>query len=161
MIWIIVLMVAGFAFILAEIFLPGMIAGILGMLLLLGSLVSASMQFGSVGVLWTLLVEMVLGFIIFLLWMKYFPQSRFGRAFSLPDPDSQKSYLESSRWIGRSGIAITPLRPAGVARIDGQRLDVTTEGQHIPANAEVTVVKVAGAAIFVRANTIHSPNQES
>lgn len=57
--------------------------------------------------------------------------------------------------VGKTGTALTPLRPSGAADIFGQRLDVVTEGEYIPAGTAVEVVMVEGARIVVRAmNTI-------
>ncbi|MDD2497965.1 MAG: NfeD family protein, partial [Desulfitobacteriaceae bacterium] len=45
---------------------------------------------------------------------------------------------------------VTPLRPAGTAEIEGDRIDVVTEGGFIPREAQVKVVKVEGTRIVVR-----------
>lgn len=151
MIWVVTLMLAGLALVLAEIFLPGLLAGLIGLLLLIAALVAAGIQFGPEGFLWVLAIELALGMVILIAWMKYFPNSPFGRIFSLPEADSQRSTeVTASAWIGKTGTALTPLRPSGTAKIDGRRVDVTTEGLHIESGATVSVVKVEGAAIIVR-----------
>ena len=48
------------------------------------------------------------------------------------------------------GIALTVLRPAGTALIDGSRLDVVTSGEYIDAGATVEVILVEGSRIVVR-----------
>ncbi len=48
------------------------------------------------------------------------------------------------------GPALTQLRPSGVALINGQRVDVVTEGGLIERGAAVKVVTVEGARIVVR-----------
>jgi len=50
---------------------------------------------------------------------------------------------------GRSGVAASFLRPAGVATIDGRRVDVLTEGDFVPAGSPIRVNRVEGARIFV------------
>lgn len=50
---------------------------------------------------------------------------------------------------GKEGQALTPLRPAGVAEIDGLRVDVVTEGGFIQANEPIKVVKVEGNRVVV------------
>lgn len=149
---IVTLIAAGFALILVEIFLPGLIAGILGAVLLLIALVVAATRFGADGFLWTLAVEIALGSIFIALWMKYFPRSGLGRRFSLPEPEPQEASTAAVSHVspGDTGITLTPLRPAGIARIHGHRVDVVAEGTHLDAGTEVTVVKAAGPAIFVR-----------
>jgi membrane-bound serine protease (ClpP class) len=52
--------------------------------------------------------------------------------------------------IGQTGFAATYLRPAGVAAIEGERIDVLTEGEFVAAGSPVTVTRVEGARIFVR-----------
>ncbi len=54
-----------------------------------------------------------------------------------------------SSLAGRSGIAGSYLRPAGVALIDGSRVDVLTQGEFIPQGTPVRVSRVEGARVFV------------
>jgi membrane-bound serine protease (ClpP class) len=56
--------------------------------------------------------------------------------------------------LGRHGVAVSFLRPAGVATIDGGRTDVLTEGDFIAAGTPVVVTRVEGARIFVRPEVI-------
>jgi membrane-bound serine protease (ClpP class) len=53
--------------------------------------------------------------------------------------------------LGRTGIALSPLRPAGVADIDGSRVDVVSDGVFIDAGAAIEVTRVEGNRIVVRA----------
>ena len=53
--------------------------------------------------------------------------------------------------VGKSGAAVTDLRPAGKATIEGRRVDVLTEGAYVARGTRVTVVRVEGNRIFVRA----------
>ncbi|OCT17153.1 hypothetical protein A8709_24550 [Paenibacillus pectinilyticus] len=59
------------------------------------------------------------------------------------NPD--RSYL-----IGKTGEAITPLRPAGTAMIQGERIDVVTSGSFIPASHAVVVIEVEGVRVVVK-----------
>lgn len=52
---------------------------------------------------------------------------------------------------GARGTALTPLRPAGVALFGEQRVDVVTEGEFLPAQTAVVVLKVEGTRVVVRA----------
>lgn len=51
---------------------------------------------------------------------------------------------------GKSGKAITDLRPGGTAEFDGQRVSVTTEGDFLEKNVDLRVVEVEGNRIVVR-----------
>ncbi|MDD4238111.1 MAG: NfeD family protein [Desulfotomaculaceae bacterium] len=53
-------------------------------------------------------------------------------------------------FAGREGIALTPLRPSGAAEIDGQRLDVVTEGEFVSPGSPVQVIKVEGTRVVVK-----------
>ncbi len=52
--------------------------------------------------------------------------------------------------LGRTGTALSPLRPAGVADIEGARVDVVSEGWFIDAGAPIEVTRVDGNRIVVR-----------
>lgn len=53
--------------------------------------------------------------------------------------------------VGARGVAESILRPAGRARIDGQRRDVVAQGAWIQAGTPIRVVSVRGNVIIVRA----------
>ena len=55
-----------------------------------------------------------------------------------------------SRFQDQTGIAASPLRPAGVAEIAGERVDVVTEGGFIPAGSRIQVIKVEGVRVVVK-----------
>ncbi len=60
---------------------------------------------------------------------------------------SQAPDLE--KWTGREGKALTDLRPSGLALIDGERLDVVTDGSYMEKNTWLRVVRVTGNQILV------------
>ncbi|NDA26099.1 MAG: hypothetical protein EBZ05_04555 [Verrucomicrobia bacterium] len=87
MILLLTLLIAGIALLLAEVFLPGMVAGVLGVVCLLGVAVVGFVDFGPrVGSL-ILMVELVAGTILTILWMRYFPKTPFGKKYIL-DPST-------------------------------------------------------------------------
>lgn len=51
--------------------------------------------------------------------------------------------------VGREGFAVSNLRPAGIAEVDGVRYDVVTEGGFIDKNEEIMVKSAHGARIIV------------
>jgi membrane-bound serine protease (ClpP class) len=52
--------------------------------------------------------------------------------------------------VGKVGASVSELRPVGIAEIAGERLDVTTEGEWLPAGTPVSVVKAEPMRIVVR-----------
>jgi membrane-bound serine protease (ClpP class) len=61
---------------------------------------------------------------------------------------------------GKQGISVTDLRPAGIALIEGKRLDVVTDGDYINANTPILVTGVTGNQIIVEKQIIDQ-NQET
>ena len=57
---------------------------------------------------------------------------------------------ELDRYTGMAGTAVTDLRPAGIAIIDGGRVDVVTRGEYVQKDSEVIVTEVTGNQIIVR-----------
>ena len=55
------------------------------------------------------------------------------------------------KYMGQTGVSVTPLRPAGKARFGDDVLDVVTGGEFLPANTSVTVQQVEGLRIRVGA----------
>lgn len=53
-------------------------------------------------------------------------------------------------FIGHSGVAVTDLRPAGIADFDGVKLDVVTEGNFLEKGSALVVISVEGRRIVVR-----------
>ena len=57
---------------------------------------------------------------------------------------------ELTALVGKSGKTITPLRPAGVALINGQRVDIVTQGEFVKPETEIEVIQVEGSRVVVR-----------
>ena len=51
--------------------------------------------------------------------------------------------------LGVSGVALTTLRPAGTAELQGKRWTVVTEGEFVPKGRKITVIQVEGQRIVV------------
>lgn len=52
--------------------------------------------------------------------------------------------------VGKSGVALTDLRPSGAALLDDKRTDVLSEGGFIKRGTMVTVIRVEGSSVVVR-----------
>jgi len=91
---------------------------------------------------------------VFALWAssRMFPESAFMQRIVLTARQGS-DYVTSSDFgelVGRLGFATSYLRPAGVANVDGRRVDVLTEGDFVPAGSAIRVTRVEGARIFVK-----------
>jgi membrane-bound serine protease (ClpP class) len=143
--------------------LPGFgIAGILGLLALGSSLflslVPANATAADVGT--AAAVLSIAGIAIVLMaWalLRHLPKSgRFARSGLMLQESTAKeigyrSADVTAELVGSSGIAITDLRPSGVAKIGDERVDVEAEGSFISAGTPVRVIRAEGYRHIVRA----------
>jgi membrane-bound serine protease (ClpP class) len=156
---VLTLLVVGAALLIAESVLPGMIAGIAGVCCLVAGVVEGYVKFGArTGnlILFGVLAGLAAGF---WLWVKYFPQSRLARMF-ISDKVVGEIGTERPELLEQTGTALTPLRPAGTAIIDGKRVDVVTEGQMIERGTPVRVLAVEGLRVVVRELNANQKNYE-
>jgi membrane-bound serine protease (ClpP class) len=61
--------------------------------------------------------------------------------------------------VGKCGVAVTILRPAGTAAFDGKRVSVVSDGEFIPSGSRVEVIEVKGSRVVVRPATVSSDEQ--
>ena len=147
---VIVLLVAGAILMLAETILPGMVAGILGAICLVGGVIQGYVQFGPRAGSYILL-GVLLGLVVgTMLWLKYFPETRFAKVF-ISETSGGTVGAEKPALLHKTGTALSHLRPSGVALIDGQRVDVVTEGAMIERGTAIKVVATEGLRTVVRA----------
>ncbi|MCS5612445.1 MAG: hypothetical protein NZ961_18645 [Candidatus Poribacteria bacterium] len=57
-----------------------------------------------------------------------------------------------SEYLGRTGVALTVLRPAGTAMIENKRLDVVSVGDFIEVDVPIQVINVEGSKVMVEKN---------
>jgi membrane-bound serine protease (ClpP class) len=147
---IVILLLVGAVLLALETVLPGLIAGSIGIIAILAAVVMAYSDFGArTGNLVLLVVAagLIAGSLVY---VKFFPDSRYARVFV-----SQRVIgdvgAEQSELLHQSGTALTTLRPSGMALIAGRRVDVVTEGALVEKGAAVKVVAVEGMRTVVRA----------
>lgn len=153
---------AGLALLAAEVFLiPGFgIAGALGIAALLGALVLGMTGAGdSAAVIVATVQRVVIALLVALLaaavLLRFVPRLPLARRLVLEaglgtGPAHGSAPLSDQRWIGKRGRAASVLRPAGIAEIDGERVDVVSDGELIERDAAIEVVHVDGNRIVVR-----------
>ena len=164
------LVAVGIVLLLIEIFvLPGFtLTGIAGVLALVGGLGMALVGAGAtLSALMTALGRVALSIMLALgatlILLRFLPHLPFGRKLILQsDMEAEDGYVsapEADRhWLGRPGTALSPLRPAGIADIEGSRVDVVSDGGFIDAGTPIEVTRVDGNRIVVRRRT---PSRES
>ena len=146
---IITLLALGAILLFLEILLPGMIAGIIGFVCLMAAVILGYRDFGyQTGslILGGVLVGLVIGVFF---WLKFFPGSRIARRF-ISQSSTGELGVARPELLNGTGVALSQLRPSGIATINGQRVDVVTEGGLIERGAAIKVVAVEGARVVVR-----------
>lgn len=96
--------------------------------------------------------EAVLAPIVLTFAFKLLPKTAFGKAMILEGPARSAAAAaeqELRAYVGKVGVALSPLRPAGYARIDGKKVDVVTRGEMIDTDAPIKVIEVAGNRVVV------------
>jgi membrane-bound serine protease (ClpP class) len=145
-----VLLVAGLFLVGAEVFLPGGILGVAGGLALVGAVILGFIAFPGYGVYIAIGIIAAVGVVV-ALWIRFFPRTRIGRSMTVSrDLAASKATQPGlERLLGRTGRSASELRPAGFAIIDGDRVDVVSDGRLIARDRPVQVVLVEGNRIVV------------
>ncbi|MDP4243406.1 MAG: NfeD family protein, partial [Bacteroidota bacterium] len=93
----------------------------------------------------------VLGYVI----IKYAPKSLWLRKFRNEATTADTGFYaaEEALIIGKSGIAQTMLRPAGIVLLGDRKIDAVTGGEFLPPGTAVTVMRMSGNRAVVQAAT--------
>lgn len=103
----------------------------------------------------TLVVTVGLTILILVVSFRLMKKKNIARRFVLSDrTDTESGFtapnMDNEKYLGKEGMTISPLRPAGGMRIDGDRVDVVSEGDFIEAGVKVRVIGIDGTRILVR-----------
>ncbi len=119
---------------------------------LVGAGATSSVIIGAFGrVAISMLVALAAGIAL----LRMLPRLPFGRRLVLEaEMGAEQGYTSppesDRRQLGRTGTALSPLRPAGVADIDGVRVDVVSEGDFLDAGTAIEVTRVDSNRVVVR-----------
>lgn len=152
LLWVVLIFLAACALILTEFVLPGGVLGLLGAVLLVGGCAWGMVSLPHYAVF--ILVGEALGATLtVMLGMFLIAKTSAGKALRLEtvmSPEAGYVHMETdTSLIGKTGIAATPLRPAGIIEVDGRRLDVTADGAFVARGESVRVIAVSGSYITV------------
>jgi len=157
-----ILVIVGFSLIAVEIFvLPGLtVAGAGGLLCVLLGMYLAVTRVTIPQYAWdydrlnAAMLTMIIALSSFMAFValswRFFPNSRLSRLLvQSATQEVSAGYTVQMpeiavQLVGREGVTLSMLRPAGRARIDGETVDVVTRGEFIAAGAQVRVVQVDG-----------------
>jgi membrane-bound serine protease (ClpP class) len=152
----------GLVLLAVEIFIvPGFgIAGTLGIAALLGGLALSMVGAGDtwaviVSVVWRVVLSLMAALLAGLVLLRFLPRLPLARRMILQTdlgsgPAHGSAPEADQHWLGKQGRALSVLRPAGIAMIEGARVDVVSDGEMIDADQRIQVMRVDGNRIVVR-----------
>jgi membrane-bound serine protease (ClpP class) len=149
------LIAIGYLLAIVEIFVPGGIFGIIGTAMIISGVLGSAFAFGSSVAVPLGFGCMIGGVVIFAFWVNFFPKSWVGRRINLEASNTKTGgYVSQAagmvELIGKQGVAQTDLRPAGVAVIEGHRVDVVTEGMFVDKGTHIVVASADSNRVVVR-----------
>lgn len=166
--WEILLFVTGLVLLVIEIFvIPGFgLPGTAGIVLVITGLVLALLRnvnfdfslttpTDAIVALLRVVLPMGIAFFLFLAFGKNIFKSRALKGFVLTDTQAKTISYHDSRsklnsLLHKSGISITPLRPAGQIEIGDERYDAMADGALIARGEPVKVIDISGNILVVR-----------
>lgn len=88
------------------------------------------------------------------LWAIYiFPHTSVGKKFvlnaTISIEDGFTATRDLDRFVGMEGLATSDLRPSGIARIGDERMDVLSDGEFVPRQSKIKVLRVKNGALIV------------
>lgn len=164
LVWGVILLGVALVLLMMELFIPsggliGMMAGVAA----LGSIVSLFRYDTTWGIVATasyLILGPIVGVFVFRWWL----HSPLAKRMILGGPDSleedsamsdaharQERLAQLRQLIGARGVTVTPLRPIGIVKIEGQRIDAMAESGVIDTDTPILVTDVYDNQIKVRA----------
>ncbi len=143
--------IAGLLLLFLEMFLPGLIAGVVGGILLCVSVVLAYTELGAEAGNTALLLAALCSGGMWWWWATRFQQTRFGKSMTLNATiTGNASSGDLATFAGQEGDAVTPLRPAGSVNVGGKRLDAITDGEFLESGTKIRIIRPHGMSVLVR-----------
>jgi membrane-bound ClpP family serine protease len=151
----VILQFAGIGIIIAEIIIPS--GGILSIVAVGIFVYSLYMVFTGISIAAgtvVLIIDLITIPILIILGLKFIAHSPVTLKETLSREQGVSSQSKDmDQFLGLEGTALTDLRPAGMALLSEQRIDVVTRGEYLEKGTPIIVVKVTGNQIIVKKQT--------
>lgn len=149
----VILLIIGFGLVFLEMHIPGFgIPGVIGAIFLVLAVVLTAQNFAQALVM-ALVILAILGIMLGVV-LTFFTKGKLFKPLILSDEQKKEhGYISSSDLdylLGKRGIAITDLRPAGSVDINGVKFDVISDGEYISVGTKVEIFKVSGVKLLVK-----------
>lgn len=152
----VLLLIVGFLLVIAEVLFPSF--GLLSVIAALAFIGSAWLAFKTgwaVGTTFVVISVATVPVLVYVGFKYILPNTPIGRQIILGQVVSEEGEASGTdrdlrRLVGAEGVTHSYLRPAGVAEIAGERVDVVTEGGMVDRGTRVRVIGVEGNRVVVR-----------
>lgn len=150
---VLVAFIAALIFLVLELFIPGGILGVFGVLALLYSLIGVNNS--NQNIIFVISLSVLVFVVLALLNIYVFKKKMlFLNKLILKDSlTTEKGYVANfskEELLDKELVAYTDLRPSGIAIIDNEKYDVVSEGDYIEKGSAIVVSEVIGMRIVVR-----------
>lgn len=148
---ILLLFVLGIVLLVFDLFTPGPILAILGVLAFLGATQQAFDQFG----IWGGLLAFAGGAVLFIvaMYIEYglLPKTKLGKKLFLHTPEhgASLSATSSAALSGKEAVAVTTLKPTGQVEIEGRRYEARSLDGQAEKGARLRVVGAENFSLTV------------
>ncbi len=149
---ILLLMGLGLLLIVAEVFVPSMgMLGLAASLCIIGAVAWAFSVSTELGVQMLIAAAVLVPVLVTIAFkvLPYSPLAKRLMARGFTFEDGRAVDRRDAGLLGVEGVAESVLRPAGVARLAGRRVDVLSRGELVEAGARVRVIEVEGNRVVV------------
>jgi len=148
------LLVLGLLLIFLELFVPGGIIGFFGGTLMTVGIVMCFYYYNVSTGFSVLFGCCILVTVIVVLFFRILPHTAEGKWVIMSHTlvtakGSHSDTVHHQALVGQEGITESKLRPAGIAIVSGERLDVMTEGDYLDENTRIRILRVDGNRIVV------------
>ncbi len=153
-----ILFAAALGFLAAELFVPshGLLA-VCCILFAIFGVVAAYMASPALGILSGIVMLGISPF-AFYAAVRIYPRTPMGRRVMLKQPKTSAG-ADAERLaalVGKTGTAMTTLRPVGACDIEGKRIECVSESTIIQAGTSIEVTRVLGVRVIVRPQQVPS-----
>jgi len=152
---IIVLFLAGILLLAIEVFVPGVIVGIIGGLAILAGVVTAFGLYGADGGIIALLSGGLLLGVTFYIEFVLLPKSKLAKQISMQatvEGTSQPAVADLSKVLDQQGETVTPLSPSGYIALNGRRYEAFSQSGYLAKGIAVRVTGLDNFRLIVTKN---------
>jgi membrane-bound serine protease (ClpP class) len=147
------LLIVGVMLLLIELFLSFGLAGFLGLLAILGSVLLAGEGIQSMAI--AILIALIVASAGMVIIVKFFGKRLhlFKRIILTDATDTASGYVSAvnrPELVGQIAKTVTALRPSGTIRLGEERIDAVSDGRFVDSGKSVKIIKVEGSRIVVR-----------